>query len=327
MRRPILLCLLFFSVLVLSDCPPLTPPIFPPIKLPGFCTMYGGNCDKPPQQYVNCLNNTRAIEPSFAMPFCPEYSSSSCCDFSQYSLLDRNLQSAENLFGGCPACFDNFRQLWCQFTCSSDQSVFVDVTSSKVGSLGESVVTSAAFDISNQYSENLWESCDNVKFGSTGMPIVKILFGASTALEFLCFQGVPEPQGQSPFLINFNIKDSGSLSNTSTQHSCNEMINNNKCTCDDCPASCPDACASNPCLNGGICENNPFSLSYECFCPMDSAGKNCQCTCPLKEDAKVCNLKCGVHGACRFLDDDTPICYCDNPWMGEKCQFHQSQCS
>jgi len=319
---------LSFVVVLSTDCPPLLPPIFPPIKEAGFCTMYGGNCDVPSHQHVNCLNNTRAVKPSFPMPSCPEFSSSSCCDQSQYSLLEENLGKAMNLFGACPGCYDNFRQLWCQFTCSPDQSVFIDVTNATTGSLGLQVVTALNFALSDEYSQNLWNSCDNVQFARTGYPVVKLLFGASTALQFLCYQGVPEPAGSSPIEINFEISNWNSLSNTSLQRSCQQMVNGKACLCTDCPAVCPNPCASNPCEYGGVCEVNPFDFSYSCFCPHGYAGDHCQCsmTCPSKVNARPdCNLQCGDHGRCRFLDDGTPICYCDQQWMGDQCQFDRSK--
>ena len=34
-----------------------------------------------------------------------------------------------NLIGGCPACLNNFANLWCTIRCSPDQSMFVDVFS------------------------------------------------------------------------------------------------------------------------------------------------------------------------------------------------------
>jgi len=328
--------LLLFSCLVVvlsTECPTLLPPIFPPVKFAGFCTMYGGNCDTSPHQYVDCLNNTKAVVPSFPMPFCPEFSSLSCCDRSQYAAVELNLQQAMNLFGTCPSCYDNFRLLWCSFTCSPDQSVFLDVTNAITGSLGENVVTGVNFAISDQYAQNLWNSCDNVMFGGTGMPVVEILFGASNVMEFLCFQGVPQPAGKSPFSVNFDIRGLHSLSNTSSQHSCDQMVNGpvvtGTCRCEDCPASCPNPCLSSPCQNGGVCELNPFTDGYSCFCPRGYSGTNCQCTLTCYIDARLpsedCKLDCGEHGRCRFLDDQTPICQCDRQWIGRQCQFQESK--
>ena len=37
-----------------------------------------------------------------------------------------------------------------------------------------------------------------------------------------------------------------------------------------------DFCASNPCQNGGTCDNNLDGTDYECVCDGAYKGKNCE---------------------------------------------------
>ncbi|XP_014680429.1 PREDICTED: neurogenic locus notch homolog protein 1-like, partial [Priapulus caudatus] len=37
-----------------------------------------------------------------------------------------------------------------------------------------------------------------------------------------------------------------------------------------------DACVSNPCNEGSICDTSPIDGSYVCNCPMGYSGKNCE---------------------------------------------------
>lgn len=39
------------------------------------------------------------------------------------------LKQAEGLFATCPSCLTNFNNFWCYFTCSPNQSMFIDVES------------------------------------------------------------------------------------------------------------------------------------------------------------------------------------------------------
>lgn len=64
----------------------------------------------------------------------------------------------------------------------------------------------------------------------------------------------------------------------------------------------PDACASNPCLNGGRC--NSFGNSYECVCAPGFDGKTCEL------DARVCQTQspCG-EGYCQSFRPGAALSY------------------
>lgn len=40
------------------------------------------------------------------------------------------MSQAEALLSSCPACWNNFANLWCTISCSPDQSLFADVADS-----------------------------------------------------------------------------------------------------------------------------------------------------------------------------------------------------
>lgn len=42
--------------------------------------------------------------------------------YAQHATLRDNLGHASLLFGRCPACAEDFRRLWCAFTCSPQQA-------------------------------------------------------------------------------------------------------------------------------------------------------------------------------------------------------------
>lgn len=88
----------------------------------GVCRPPGG--DAFTARSVNCASppGTPPVAPSFELSTCPEYGSSACCDATQHASLADNLGHARLLFGRCAACFENFRRLWCAFTCSPQQA-------------------------------------------------------------------------------------------------------------------------------------------------------------------------------------------------------------
>jgi hypothetical protein len=69
--------------------------------------------------------------------FCPElvskYGSDLCCAQSQIIDLAQNLALPKSIIGRCPACYYNFRQLFCELTCSPIQSTFLNVSETVIG--------------------------------------------------------------------------------------------------------------------------------------------------------------------------------------------------
>jgi hypothetical protein len=63
---------------------------------------------------------------------CPQYEAAGCCVATQNLLLNINFAAINFAFanleaGGCPACAQNVRNFWCQYTCAPDQDSFAVV--------------------------------------------------------------------------------------------------------------------------------------------------------------------------------------------------------
>ncbi|CUS49613.1 LAQU0S24e00320g1_1 [Lachancea quebecensis] len=164
-----------------------------------------------------------------------------CCNGAQIENLRKNLKKAENLIASCPACDQNFKSLFCHFTCSPQQRVFTNVTETQSSTDGREIVASMDVFIDSHWASEFYDSCRNVKFGATnGYAMDLIGGGAKNYEQFLKFLGDEKPLlGGSPFQINYLYEASNpdiELLN-GTVYSCDDE--KYKCACTDCDASCP----------------------------------------------------------------------------------------
>lgn len=103
----------------------------------------------------------------------------------------------------CPACKENFFNLFCTFTCSPDQSLFINVTQTEKSN-GEDRVTELDQLVSDEYGSGFYDSCKDVKFGATNSNAMTYIGGgAKDYTAFLAFLGKKNPPFGSPFQINF----------------------------------------------------------------------------------------------------------------------------
>ena len=166
-----------------------------------------------------------------------------CCKEEQLDALKSNLNRAESIIGACPACQENFFNLFCTFTCSPDQSLFVNV-SETVEKNNKLLVTELDNVWSNEYGTGFYNSCKDVKFGGTnGRAMDLIGGGAKNFTDFLKFLGQKRFAG-SPFQMNFprpnKAKLPGIVPAGKNPKACNDTDENFRCSCVDCTASCPD---------------------------------------------------------------------------------------
>ncbi|KAF1349878.1 sterol-sensing domain of SREBP cleavage-activation-domain-containing protein [Delphinella strobiligena] len=165
-----------------------------------------------------------------------------CCTDEQLDALSSNLKRAENIITACPACKENFLNLFCTFTCSPDQSLFVNVT--QTAPKGDKfLVTELDQLISDEYGSGFYDSCKDVKVGATnGNAMDLIGGGAKNFTQFLKFLGDKKFLG-SPFQINFprpSEADFPGLEPTKMKaHPCNSTDEAYRCACVDCEGSCP----------------------------------------------------------------------------------------
>lgn len=148
----------------------------------------------------------------------------------------------ESLIASCPACKANFFNLFCEFSCSPDQSLFVNVTATETTSSGKEVVAELDYFLSPTYANGFYDSCKDVKFSATNGNVMDLIGGgAKNSSEFLKFIGKKSAFG-SPFQINFPPKSElgeGMLEMRDAPKKCNDEDVAYRCACLDCPGVCP----------------------------------------------------------------------------------------
>ena len=167
-----------------------------------------------------------------------------CCNEEQVDDLRTNLKRAEGIIASCPACKDNFFNLFCTFTCSPDQSLFVNITDTAESNQKKTVVTELDQIWSHEYQSGFYDSCKEVKNGASGGKAMGFIGGgAKNYSEFLSFLGEKRVFLGSPFQINFLEKpknDSKEMTSLNIKpHACNDTDPAFRCSCVDCPDVCP----------------------------------------------------------------------------------------
>ncbi|KAL1849774.1 niemann-Pick type C-related protein 1 [Paecilomyces lecythidis] len=168
-----------------------------------------------------------------------------CCKEEQVDALGKNLKLAEGIIASCPACRDNFFNIFCTFTCSPDQSLFVNVTQVEKNSAGKYLVTELENLWTEEYQSGFYDSCKNVKNGASGGKAIDFIGGgAKNYTQFLKFLGDKKLLG-SPFQINYETEpsgpeDFGMRPLDIKPKACNDSDPAFRCSCVDCPEVCPE---------------------------------------------------------------------------------------
>ncbi|WWD20224.1 hypothetical protein CI109_104700 [Kwoniella shandongensis] len=220
----------------------------PPRRGPGVCAMRGscgrlsmfgaelpcpddGDATAPEQELLDLMSSV--CGPSYTLP------SSVCCTYDQLSTLSDRLQQAAPLISSCPACINNFRSFYCDFTCSPDQSTFLNVASTQKTTEGKDAVKEVEYEVSASFKQGFYDSCKDVQFGATnGFAMDLIGGGATNASAFLQYMGDLRPGLGSPFQINFPDNDDSAYKREPLNCADAGDINA-RCACADCPSVCP----------------------------------------------------------------------------------------
>ena len=215
---------------------------------PGVCAMKG-HCGKKSffGGQLNCPYNEPAEAPSSELRealvgLCGDKWTQGlvCCDEDQVKDLKSNLERAQGFIESCPACKENFFDFFCTFTCSPDQSTFVNVTATEKASTGKDMVTEVSYYVSPKFGEGFYHSCENVQFSATNGRVMDLIGGgAKNYTAFFKFLGDTKPFG-SPFQINFprNLPNNMRQFNDVPQN-CASKNPKFRCACVDCPDACP----------------------------------------------------------------------------------------
>ncbi|KAI5292339.1 hypothetical protein KEM52_006430 [Ascosphaera acerosa] len=167
-----------------------------------------------------------------------------CCREDQVDALASNLKLVDGVIASCPACRANFYNLFCTFTCSPDQSLFVDVLATSPKN-GRQLVDELDNLWSEDYLSGFYDSCQAVKNGASGGRAMDFIGGgARNYTQFLKFLGDKKMLG-SPFQMNFVTQPNdaqehaGMAPLTQVPKQCNDSDPAYRCSCVDCPAVCP----------------------------------------------------------------------------------------
>ncbi|EED21029.1 patched sphingolipid transporter (Ncr1), putative [Talaromyces stipitatus ATCC 10500] len=166
-----------------------------------------------------------------------------CCEEEQVDALKKNLKLAEGIIASCPACVDNFFNMFCTFTCSPDQSLFINVTQTEPK--GDKYLVTEIDNLwSEEYQSGFYDSCKNVKNGASGGKAMDFIGGgAKNYTQFMKFLGDKKLLG-SPFQINYETEPrypdaQGMEALPLVPKACNDSDPAYRCSCVDCPSVCP----------------------------------------------------------------------------------------
>ncbi|KAK1984160.1 patched sphingolipid transporter [Colletotrichum cereale] len=164
-----------------------------------------------------------------------------CCDAEQVKSLASELGTPKQIISSCPACKENFFNLFCTFTCSPDQSLFLNITKTQEKNK-KTMVTELDQLISKDYGTGFFDSCKEVKFGPSNSRAIDFIGGgAKNYTQLLKFLGDEKVIG-SPFQINFptEYREPGMSPRDLKSKKCNDEDPNYRCACVDCPSVCPE---------------------------------------------------------------------------------------
>ncbi|XP_019187240.1 PREDICTED: Niemann-Pick C1 protein-like [Ipomoea nil] len=240
----------------------------------GYCAMYDICGHRSDGKVLNCPFGSPSVKPddllsSKIQSLCPTITGNVCCTEAQFDTLRSQVQQVIPFLVGCPACLRNFLNLFCELTCSPNQSQFINVTS-VLKVMNNFTVNGIDYVITDTFGEGLYESCKEVKFGSMNTRAIEFVgAGAKNFREWYTFIGrrAPPAAPGSPYAINFRSTppDSSGMKpmNVST-YSCGDTLLG--CSCGDCPSSsvCSNA-APSPAQKKGSCSVSFGSLKARCI--------------------------------------------------------------
>ncbi|KAL3681041.1 hypothetical protein R1sor_023997 [Riccia sorocarpa] len=218
----------------------------------GWCAMYdlcGARADGKP---LNCPKEVESVIPTEAFShkiqsLCPTIIGNVCCSEDQFDLLKQSVQQAVPFLVGCPACLRNFLDLYCEMSCSPDQSLFIDVVST-TREHGRELVDAIDFYLTEEYGTKVFDSCKDVKFAAMNTRAMDFIgAGAKNYTDWLSFMGQRAQlyQPGSPYQITYKTSgwETKGLEplNISVAPCWDSSLG---CSCGDCPAA--TSCAEPP---------------------------------------------------------------------------------
>lgn len=210
----------------------------------------------PNQQAVPTPWNGLAFPAPSNMPLCTEYQHGNvCCKIEQVRAIVTNVARSASLMSRCPSCINNFARFFCAMVCDPDQSLFMTPLTLFNSSNPDSWVRSIGLEVYSPFASDIFDSCKDVKFPSTGSTIMTLMGGSTNYQQFISFlatsSGSPPPLGalMSINVTYSNVSTKSYLNTSSTTTSASNetlygmtsLINScaTSCSCTDCPLACP----------------------------------------------------------------------------------------
>ncbi|NXJ51957.1 NPC1 protein, partial [Spizaetus tyrannus] len=231
----------------------------PVVVLPQLCVWYGECGVASGDKRYNCAYDG----PPIALPedgydlmqeLCPGLffgNVSTCCDVRQLQTLKNNLQLPLQFLSRCPSCFYNLINLFCELTCSPDQSDFLNVTSTipyydPILKENRSSITELQYFIGERFANAMYNACKDVEAPSSNVKALGLLCGkdvkdcnATNWIEYM----FSKDNGQTPFSIIPIFSDApvrGMNPMNNATKGCNESMDDSTgpCSCQDCSVVC-----------------------------------------------------------------------------------------
>ncbi|KAH9759564.1 SSD domain-containing protein [Citrus sinensis] len=237
-----------------------------------FCAMYDICGARSDRKVLNCPYNIPSVKPddllsSKVQSLCPTITGNVCCTEDQFDTLRTQVQQAIPFLVGCPACLRNFLNLFCELTCSPNQSLFINVTSvSKVSN--NLTVDGIDYYITDTFGQGLYESCKDVKFGTMNTRALDFIGGgAQNFKDWFAFIGRRAAANLpgSPYTIKFwpsAPELSGMIPMNVSAYSCAD--GSLGCSCGDCTSSPVCSSTAPPPHKSSSCSVKMGSLNAKC---------------------------------------------------------------
>ncbi|XP_061449335.1 NPC1-like intracellular cholesterol transporter 1 [Rhineura floridana] len=243
----------------------------------GYCS-FSGECGRNPEisasllpPFVPCISNTPAQQLngshlSLLRTVCPTLFAGmkdtyACCSEFQLQSLQTSLMMTQGVLSRCPACLQNFVNIYCQNLCSPNQSLFTNVTRYFNHTAQKQGVLEFQCYYSQRFADEAYDSCKGVRLPATGGYAISAMCGMYGATlcnsqRWLDFQG-DVSNGLAPLAISFQLVPGSSAANigngivplNGNVWKCSEAMNNgsgDRCSCPDCAQACPAALPPRP---------------------------------------------------------------------------------
>lgn len=155
-----------------------------------------------------------------------------CCDSEQIATFANSIKLAANFLKRCPSCMMNLVRHLCDFTCSPQQSNFMEIVATKDnGTLTNGTyITEVNLYVTNDYLNGTYGSCKQVSVPSTGQLALDLMCGSwgaakCTPLRWFTFMGQFGPGNPFvPFQINYKNASVPTTHNKTTYYPMNPPI-------------------------------------------------------------------------------------------------------